>query len=84
MPLNPQAPKISDDEEGGEITIESLLATVADPPKVVVESEKEDTLSRQSLGSPGSVLGIHRENGFVKRPLNRKERIEMKILSQGA
>jgi len=30
------------------------------------------------LGTPGSVLGIHLNNGYAKKPKNREERIEMK------
>ena len=30
------------------------------------------------MGTPGSVLGIHQENGYVKKPRNKQERIEMK------
>eukprot|EP00354_Favella_ehrenbergii_P011914 CAMPEP_0170451792 /NCGR_PEP_ID=MMETSP0123-20130129/920_1 /TAXON_ID=182087 /ORGANISM="Favella ehrenbergii, Strain Fehren 1" /LENGTH=76 /DNA_ID=CAMNT_0010713611 /DNA_START=1113 /DNA_END=1343 /DNA_ORIENTATION=+ len=31
-----------------------------------------------ALGTPSNVLGIHRNNGFAKKPSNREERIEMK------
>ena len=47
----------------------------------VVQSGKQSRLTDAVLGSPGSVLGIHRNNGFSKRPVNREERIEMKICS---
>lgn len=35
------------------------------------------------MGSPSCVLGIHRNNGFAKKPGNRQERIEMKAINMG-
>ena len=57
-----------------------LVANVVVQP--IQESGKQSRLTDAVLGSPGSVLGIHRNNGFTKRPCNREERIEMKICSQ--
>ena len=39
---------------------------------------EESSLDKSSLGTPGSVLGIHHKNAYARRPKNREERILMK------
>lgn len=73
--------KAEQQQNDEELSVEGLLtANVVVAP--IQESGKQSRLTDAVLGSPGSVLGIHRNNGFTKRPCNREERIEMKICSQ--
>jgi len=81
----PEAEEGAINAKDEDLMVESLLENVT-VPNLCSAADGTGRMSRPTddfVGSP-AVLGIHRNNGFSKKPQNKEERIEMKLSSQKA